>query len=167
MGPLIVLTGDEGGDDQRQDHELEEPHEELARVGDVRDGQGVELGRPEGEAEDDAEADPGEGDDEEEVLPDPGPHRVLGHLQDLRLHLELAGLWKKKNIGDVKLQNFKNFVIATLCIFLKTKIFWLCRVSFSAQKSSPTSSAIQRRVRQLSRGLISSLISVQLTNHPT
>ena len=45
-GHLGVETrgaGDQTRDHQGQDHQLEEPHEELARVGDDVDGEGVQL----------------------------------------------------------------------------------------------------------------------------
>ena len=108
------LTSYEGGDDEGQNHELEQPHEEFPWVGDVADGQRVELGRPEGEAEDDAEADPGEGDDEEEVLADPAPQRVLRHLQHLGLHLELAGLCRGRERKEEILICVHDFILNLL-----------------------------------------------------
>ena len=40
-------SGDEAGDDQGEDHELEQPHEELPGVGDHVDVERVQLVEPE------------------------------------------------------------------------------------------------------------------------
>ena len=43
-------AGDEAGDDQREDHEFEESHEELSRVGDEMDSGVIKIQFTKGEA---------------------------------------------------------------------------------------------------------------------
>ena len=43
-------AGDEAGDDQREDHELEKSHEELSWVGDKMDGREIKVQVTKGEA---------------------------------------------------------------------------------------------------------------------
>ena len=48
---------DEAGDDQGEDHQLQQPHEELARVGHQSDGLGGQVQLSQGDAEDEARDD--------------------------------------------------------------------------------------------------------------
>ena len=48
---------DEAGNDQGEDHQLQQPHEELARVGHQPDGLGGEVQLSQGDAEDEARDD--------------------------------------------------------------------------------------------------------------
>ena len=93
---MTELTGDEGCDDERQDHEPEQPHEELPRVGDVPDGRPVQVERPHGQPGHHPDGDPGEGHHQQQVAAEPAEHLPRRHRLHLSLQLEVAGLWKKK-----------------------------------------------------------------------
>lgn len=90
---LGIETGrarNQAGDDQGQDHELEQPHEELSWIGDVVDRFQVQVKAPEEEAHDEATADTTEGDNQQQVVPQPLSQSAGGGLLDARLHLDAA-----------------------------------------------------------------------------
>ena len=47
MEHLFGLTGDERSDDERKNHKFEKSHEELPGIGDVDDGERVQVVRSE------------------------------------------------------------------------------------------------------------------------
>ena len=87
-----MLTGDERGNDEGQNHEFEKPHKQFSRVADVVDGVVVQVEAPEQNPDQDAEADAGEGDDQEHVLAEPGLEALVSQLPHALLHLETSGL---------------------------------------------------------------------------
>ena len=80
------LACDQRCDDQGEDHELEEPHEELARVGDDADGEGGEVVVAQREAAQHARHHAREGEDQQEVLKHPGLQLAAGafHFDSLQ-----------------------------------------------------------------------------------
>ena len=89
---MFRLTGDKRGNDEWQNHEFEKPHEKFSRVTDVVDGMVVQVVSPEQDPDEDAEADPREGYDQEHVLAQPGLEALISELSHTLLHLETSGL---------------------------------------------------------------------------
>ena len=103
------FTCDQRCNDQGEDHELEEPHEELARVGDDADGEGGEVVVAQREAAQHARHHAGEGEDQQQVLKHPGLQLAAGafHFDSLQQGEIVARQWMCKDrevqtdIGDI------------------------------------------------------------------
>lgn len=76
----LKLTSDKWGDDQGQNHESQESHEELTRIGDVGNGDRVQIQGFQQDPNDDTKGDSGESDDEQQVLHQPSPQVGKSHL---------------------------------------------------------------------------------------
>ena len=67
LGIQASRAGDEAGNDQGQDHEFEEAHEELARVGEEEDGGGGQEERAQANAETCSNQNPKKSEDQEQI----------------------------------------------------------------------------------------------------